>query len=145
MRKLTKKALSLVLCVMLIASAISCAFSVFAEDVVNSEPLNLDFSDGFNHWTGLPSAYSAENGVLTIGPDYPVGSSWQWLDTEKFNAPNGKIGGTIQLSFDVEFEDGLPSMDGNANQAGTLASTVGYKILDVYLIKIGRASCRERV
>ena len=97
-------------------------------------PKNLDFSDGFSYWTGETAIYSVDNGVLKASDSYAAGSgSWRWLETESFNIPNAVTGTTVKLTFDVEFEDGLPSMDGNANQQPTLDSTYGYKILDVHL------------
>ena len=134
MKKTTfTKLLALAVAVIVIAASLTAGFGAFAETTVNTEPLNLDFSDGLNHWTGETSIYSAENGVLKASASYAAGSgSWRWLDTEKFNMPNAVAGDVVNLSFDVAFEDGLTSMEGNANHQPTLNSTYGYKILDVY-------------
>ncbi len=133
MKKTTfTKLLALAVAVIVIAASLTAGFGAFAETTANAGPLNLDFSDGFNHWTGETSIYSAENGVLKVNDTYESGG-WRWLKTEPFSIPNAVAGTTVQLSFNVEFEDGLPSMNGNSNQQGTLNSEYGYKILDVFL------------
>ena len=135
MKKTTiKKVLALVVGALIIAASLTAGFGVFAEETTpNAGPLNLDFSDGFNHWTGETSLYVVNEGVLKINEETYTSGSWKFLKTEPFTIPNAVAGTVIEMSFDVEFEDGLPSMNGNENQAGTLESNPANKILDVYL------------
>ena len=132
MKKLFKNVLALTLSIVLIASSLMTGFSVLAADTVNSEPLNLDFSDGLNHWIGDTSIYSVDGGVLKTNDTYTEGS-WRWLKTEAFNIPNAVAGTTVKLTFDVEFENNLLSMKDHASYQNYLNSDYGSRILDTYL------------
>lgn len=132
MKKTTiKKMLALVVGVLIIAASLTAGFGVLAADTANSEPLNLDFSDGLNHWTGETTIYTAEGGVLKTNDTYASGS-WRWLKTEPFTIPNAVVGTVVELYLDIAFEDGLPSMNGNENQAGALASNPANKLVDTF-------------
>lgn len=131
MKKTTiKKMLALVVGVLIITASLTAGFSVFAA-TANAGPLNLDFSDGFNHWKGETSIYSVENGVLKTNASYEAGS-WRWLKTEPFTIPNAVAGTVVELYLDIAFEDGLPSMNGNENQAGALESNPANKLVDTF-------------
>ena len=111
MRKLTKKALSLVLCVMLVVSAFSCAFGVFAEEVgstvvngmtVYDAPVDLDFSGGLETWVGNTTAagtpeYIAENGVLRANDGFS--GKWKAVGPAPFKIADAVEGMGIEFSF----------------------------------------------
>ena len=118
MRKLTKKALSLVLCLMLVVSAVSGAFSISATTIgsttvkgnpVYDAPINLDFSEGttgLKYWVLTESANGnknliVEDGVLKAGPgllDYP--NAWQETGPARFKIPNAEAGDVVRVRYD---------------------------------------------
>lgn len=106
MRKLTKKALSLILCLLLVVSAFSGAISISAADTINPAPLNLDFADGLDHWEGVGTEAAptvvVENGALKATDNY---TKLHEVKTEKFNVPNAVGGETVRFSFNVKFDD----------------------------------------
>ena len=91
MKNLPKKALSIFVSLLLIVSAISGAFSISAETTVNDGPLNLDFSDGLNHWTNTDKV-EASNGAFKFSQGR---SNWVYLTTEEFKIPGAQVGDTI--------------------------------------------------
>ncbi len=124
MRKLTKKALSLVLCVMLVVSAFSCAFGVFAEEVgstvvngmtVYDAPVDLDFSGGLETWVGNTTAagtpeYVAENSVLRANDGFTGG--WKAVGPAPFKIADAVEGMGIEFSFTLAADtSGLSNAD----------------------------------
>ena len=118
MRKLTKKALSLVLSVMLVVSAISCAFSVIAETVgtstqptrgwvVYDAPYSLDGSKGVSSWLGKVATTNTDDpylvvadGVITSGEGATEGTGWHEAGPARFKIPNAVAGTKVTISFD---------------------------------------------
>ena len=101
MRKLTKKALSLVLSLLLVISAISGALSISAETVVNAAPLNIDFSDGLNHWNTTNNVEVKDGGItFTEGR-----AAWHYLTSENFTLQNLAVGDKVILNAKVSITD----------------------------------------
>ena len=130
MRKLTKKALSLVLCVMLVVSAFSCAFGVFAEEVgstvvdgktVYDAPVELDFSGSLETWInnttdGGTQRFVAENGVLKAGSDITTyGGFANPVSSAYFKIPDITAGSGIQFSLDLAVDPAMVSGHANYN------------------------------
>jgi hypothetical protein len=107
MTNLTKKALSLIVCLLLLVSAISGAFSISAENTVNDEPLNLDFSDGLNHWLNTDKV-KVEDGSFIFEQGR---QNWVYLTSEEFKIPNAEVGDTITFSIVVSVDSTLAASD----------------------------------
>lgn len=154
MRKLTKKALSLVLCLMLVVSAISGAFSISATTIgsttvkgnpVYDAPINLDFSEGttgLKYWVLGESQKGnknliVEDGVLKAGPgllDYDNG--WQETGPARFKIPNAQVGDVVRVRYDFNINldnivsyDAEGAVDETATQALKDRVTGGERVL----------------
>ena len=107
MKKLTKKALPVIVCLLLVVSAISGTFGISAETVVNDKPLNLDFSDDLNHWLNTDKV-KVNDGAFTFEQGR---SNWVYLTTEEFKIPDAAVGDTITLSMVVTLDSTLAASD----------------------------------
>ncbi len=120
MRKLTKKALSLVLCAMLIVSAIGCVFSISAETVgtttitapngnewlIYDAPVGLELDGDLSTWinnniapSGTP-LYVSENGVLKAADGMAEVNAWEEVGPARFKIPGAVSGTRVKISFD---------------------------------------------